>query len=39
VYDVLTKDGMERRPWALNRHKMGDLLEAFGAVIHLSRDV
>lgn len=36
-YEHETKDGAELRPWAPNRHKLADLLEAVGAVTHLPR--
>ena len=38
-YLVETKDGEEERPWAPNRHKLGDLLEAAAAVTHLPQGV
>jgi putative DNA primase/helicase len=40
LYVVETKDGAEQlKPWAPNRHKTNDLLEAMAAVAHLSNGV
>ncbi len=37
-YKHETKDGIEEKPWAPNRHKMGDLLEALAAQTHLPQE-
>ena len=39
VYLHVTKDGEELKPWAPNRHKANDLLEAMAAVAHLSNGI
>jgi putative DNA primase/helicase len=37
-YEKTTKNGVELVPWAPNRHKIADLLEALAAVTHLTED-
>ena len=39
TYLKATKEGPEITPWAPNRHKIADLLEALGAVCHLPEAV
>jgi putative DNA primase/helicase len=39
MYIAETKDGEELKPWAPNRHKTNDLLEAMAAVAHLSNGI
>lgn len=38
VYEKPTKDGVDLTPWAPNRHKIADLLEALAAVTYLKED-
>jgi putative DNA primase/helicase len=39
VYLVVTKEGEEQRPWAPNRYKIANLLEALAAVCHLRDEI
>ena len=39
VYEKGTKHGSEDVPWAPNRHKIADLLDALAAIVHLPEDV
>jgi putative DNA primase/helicase len=39
VYEKATKDGVELVPWAPNRHKIADLLDALAAIVHLPETV